>query len=347
MGVRAARAARRARHPTEVGDLRLKVVEPGVAVGCPAADQRLWVLPCRGDHLEFRPIRKENHRALGADHPAPALDDQVEQFLEADAFGDRARDVRGRFQPAERPLQLLRALVEALVEARVLDRHSGPGCKDDGDLLVGLVELRSTLLFGQVEVAPGLAAHQHRCPEEGLHLRVRRGESVRARVRLDVREAQGAGISDQLAKDPPSPRERADLAPGLLVNPGVQEALQAGFVLVQDTQGGIPGAGQIARSIEHPAKHGLRVELGDDCSTDFEELFETLIRERVLGQGSVHLVSRQRLPTRVPRWLAVGGRLSIERSLGVARRWETMDRFYSLMTAPNTRRRQSSTPAVC
>jgi hypothetical protein len=101
----------------------------------------------------------------------------------------------------------------------------------------------------------------------------------------NVRQAQRAWISDQFAEHAASSRQGADLASGLLVYPGVDEALEPALVLVQDSDGGVPRAGQVAGSIEHAAQDGLRIELGDDRSTHLEKLLESLVRERSFVQG--------------------------------------------------------------
>ncbi len=99
-----------------------------------------------------------------------------------------------------------------------------------------------------------------------------------------ILETQRAGAADQLAEHAAAPGQRADLAASLLVDAGVQEALEPALLPVQDPQCRVFGAGQVASGIEDPAKQGLQVQLGDDRSPDLEQLPESLIRESTLVQ---------------------------------------------------------------
>ena len=160
------------RQPAQIGHLGLEVVEPGVRVGGAPPDQVLRLLARRGDDLELGSVGKQQHRALSADHPTPALDDQLQQAVQLDSAGHGARDVRARLEAAKGLLELARPRVEPLVQAGVLDRHARPRREHHHELLVGLVELGAPLLLGQVEVSPGVATHQHRGAEEAPHLGV-------------------------------------------------------------------------------------------------------------------------------------------------------------------------------
>ena len=121
--------------------------------------------------------------------------------------------------------------------------------------------------------------------QEAPHLGVRRRKTVRARVRSDIRQTKRARISNQLAEHSPTPGKRADLVPGLLVYPGVEEALEPALVLVHDPQCRITGAGQVAGGIEHPVKQRLKVELGNNRPPNLQELLEALVREPRFVQG--------------------------------------------------------------
>jgi hypothetical protein len=92
-------------------------------------------------------------------------------------------------------------------------------------------------------------------------------------------------MADQFAENAAPARERADLATGLFVDSGVQEALEAALVLIQDSECGIGGAGEIAGRNEHAAQQRLEFELRDDRPTDLEELLEALVREPAVSHG--------------------------------------------------------------
>ena len=111
-----------------------------------------------------------------------------------------------------RALELVAAEVQIFVEMRVLDRDRDPAREHEQSLLVSFVEL-AVLLLRQVDVAPGLAMHQHRRPEKRGHARVRGREAVAARVPAYVGQPERLGMADQLPEDSPSARE-ARRSPG-------------------------------------------------------------------------------------------------------------------------------------
>ncbi len=94
-----------------------------------------------------------------------------------------------------------------------------------------------------------------------------------------ILETQWARVADQLAEHAAAPGQWADLAARLLIDAGVQEALEPALLAVQDPQCRVLRAGQVASGIDNPAKQGFQVQLGDDRSPDFEQLPESLIRE--------------------------------------------------------------------
>ena len=61
-----------------------------------------------------------------ADERPPALDDQLEDAVEVGLAAERARDRGRRLEPADGALELVAALLERLVEPRVLDRDRRP-----------------------------------------------------------------------------------------------------------------------------------------------------------------------------------------------------------------------------
>ena len=121
-------------------------------------------------------LRKQDQELAGVDERAAALDHELEDTVQVGFAAHRTRDRDGCLQPADGALELSAAGVDVLVEVGVLDGDRHPARQDEECLLVGLVEL-AALLLGQIDVAPGLAAHQYRCAEEGRHRRMLRAGS--------------------------------------------------------------------------------------------------------------------------------------------------------------------------
>jgi hypothetical protein len=115
-------------------------------------------------------------------------------------LADRDRDVARGLQAAKRLLEPRAALLDALVQARVLDRERCPLREDDRRVLVGLVEL-AVVLVGEVRVPPRLATDQDRDAEEARHRRVAGGEAEAARMAPNLCEAQRSWLLDQHAED--------------------------------------------------------------------------------------------------------------------------------------------------
>ena len=97
------------------------------------------------------------------------------------------------------------------------------------------------------------------------------GEAVRARVLGHVPQAQRLGVSDQLAQDSVSARERADEAPRRVVHAGGKEALQLLLSLVEDPERGVARPGHLARGLEYLMEHRLEIELGYEGTSNREQ----------------------------------------------------------------------------
>jgi len=97
------------------------------------------------------------------------------------------------------------------------------------------------------------------------------GKPVRPGVLADVRKAKRLRIPDQLAEEPVASRERPDPGAGLLIDTDEEEALELLLCLVEDPQGGVAGARELARSFEHLIEDALLVQFGDQPAPNLEE----------------------------------------------------------------------------
>ena len=91
-----------------------------------------------------------------------------------------------------------------------------------------------------------------------------RREPVSVGMLVDVSQAQGLRLSDQLPEHPVTTREAADVAPGLVVDTEVNEALQLFPVLLEDAERRVLGPGQLPCRLHHRAQHRLEVKLGEE-----------------------------------------------------------------------------------
>ena len=252
-----------------------------------SADRLVTGLARSGGHDELGVLCKQNEEVAGVHEGAPALDHELEDAVQVGLAADRTRDRDGCLEPAHGTLELSATGVDVLVQVGVLDGDRDPAREDEQRLLVGLVEL-AALLLGQVDVAPGLAAHQHRGPEEGRHRRVLWREAVAARVLADVGQAKRLGVADQLAEDAAAAGKLADRAPRGLVDAGGEEAVELLALLIEDADGRVARSGQLAPGFEHALQHRLAVQLGDYRGSDFEQKAEPLLVESATVHGRNH-----------------------------------------------------------
>ena len=249
---------------SRIGRFRLSTPPPIDPVERHArVEQRGLVLARRRADHELVALQQRDDQRPRVHESAPALDDQLEDAPELHLASDRLGDVRRRAHPAHGLLELLGPLSLAVVEPGVLDRDAGPCREEDRRLLVRLRE-RAVVLLGEVQVPPGLASNQDRHAEERRHRRMPWREPVGARVASDVGETQRLRVLDQDAEDASTAGEVADLVAGLVIDPPRDEPLELLTVLVQHTERGIPGAGQLARDCEHALQQRFEVQLGDD-----------------------------------------------------------------------------------
>ena len=234
------------------------------------------VLPgLRGEHVLVALAQGDLGRARVDQRPR-ALDDQLQHAVEVGHAAERAADLGRGLQAAHRAFELVAALADGAVQARVADRDRGPVGEHDRRLLVLVRELARRLL-GQVEVAPGLAVDDQRHAEERRHRRVREREAERLRVRADVGEPQRPGVGDQHAEHAAPARQVADRAVRVGVDAGGQEALELLTALVEHADRGVPSARELARDFQQPLEDRLGVELGDERPADVHQPPQTVL----------------------------------------------------------------------
>ena len=215
----------------------------------------------RRDH-QLGPLAEHDHDALRLDQGPASLDDQFEHSLQIRRTADRIGDVARGPERAHRLLELLATALAVLVQPRVLDRRSRPLRQREGCFLVLIAELAAALLFGEIQVAPGLAADHDRDPEEGVHRRVVDRKPVAVRVLTHLGEPQWLGVLDQRAEHPPATRKNADRPVRCFVDAEREEAFELGSGFVQHAQRGISRPGDFTCLVEDPLQHGLGVVLG-------------------------------------------------------------------------------------
>ena len=89
-----------------------------------------------GEHQVVLVLEHDDQRASADERPR-ALDDQLEDAVEVGLAAERLRDRHRRVEPAHGALEVVAALLDRRVEARVVDRDRGPVGEDDRGLLVG------------------------------------------------------------------------------------------------------------------------------------------------------------------------------------------------------------------
>ena len=185
-----------------------------------------------------RPVagRQRDRHQTCVDQAAKAARDQLEQSRELDLARQRSPDLVQR-------LQLLRPGCRRLVQPCVLDRHSRLARQRPDELLVLLGE-RLGLLLGQVEIAERPAAEQDRHTQEAVHRRMVGRKADGARIVADRLQPQRARVGDQGAENAAAAREISDLRNGLLVEAGVDEALEPRTGGIDHAQRRVAGAGQ-------------------------------------------------------------------------------------------------------
>ena len=191
---------------------------------------------------------------------------QVRHVLEREADGVDALD-DAVVQVAADPLALLDdgQALDLLVEPGVLDGDAGVQGEHLDEPLVVLGEVAGGLLVGQVQPADRPALGPDRDAQQRVHRRVVRREAVAARVGGDVGTRIGCGLARDHAEQAVAVRRGADpLALGAADAAG-DEPLDAA-VLVDDTEGGVLGVGQLADAIGDQLQDAVQVQDAGDAA---------------------------------------------------------------------------------
>jgi hypothetical protein len=152
----------------------------------PDAPDVLTDLAGRAGDAQPGRLLEQHEQGARVDQGPSMLDDHVEDPFQIRLEADGPDDRGGRLEPAHRPLQLTAAVLDVLIEARVVDRYRGPVREHDHELLVRCRELLAAGLVGEIQVPERLAADRDRHAEEARHRRMPGREPVRPRVMCDV-----------------------------------------------------------------------------------------------------------------------------------------------------------------
>src|SRR3954454_22470434 len=102
-------------------------------------------------------------------------------------------------------------------------------------------------------------------------------EAVGVRMLANVAEAKRAWIADEHAEEPVPPRQVADRAVRLGIDPERQEALESLTSLVQDAERRILRARELLGDLQHPLEQGLDVQLRHESPSDFQQAEQPLL----------------------------------------------------------------------
>ena len=117
-------------------------------------------------------------------------------------------------------------------------------------------------------------------------------EPIARGVLSHFREAQRLLMLDQRAEHATPARQIADRALRVLVEPGGQELLELGALLVQDPERRVARAGDLPRRLQHRVENLAQIELGHELAPDVEEA----AHPQFLGGGDGHLCRSLVLP---------------------------------------------------
>ena len=108
-------------------------------------------------------------------------------------------------------------------------------------------------------------------------------------MHLDVGEPERVRMRDQLTQHATAARQVADGRGALLVDAEREEALELLAALVEDADGRVARAGQLARDLEHPLQQRLEVELGHQAAPDLDQARQPVCSERFDGHAECGL----------------------------------------------------------
>ena len=221
-----------------------------------------------GGHDHLPRLLVLDHERPGGHQRSSALGHEPQDQIQVGLAAERPRDLHGRVERVDGPLELGVLSVQAGVAPRVVDRHARELGQQHDRLLVLLGELLAAGLLGQVQVPERDAADQHRDPQERLHRRMTGRKAVGVRVGAHVGQPERHRMRDQLAEHPSSLRQIADPFPIVLVDADRDEPLELGPRLVRHPERRVPRSRQLACGLEHAPEHHLEVELGQNLARE-------------------------------------------------------------------------------
>ena len=186
-----------------------------------------------------------DHQRPGGHQRSSALGHQPQDQIEVGLTAERPRDLHGRVERVDGPLELGVLSVQTGVAACVVDRHTGELRQQHDRLLVLFGELLAAGLLGQVQIPERDPADQHRDPQEGLHRRMAVRKSIGVRMGAYVGQSQRHRMDDQLAEHASSLRQLADPLPIVLVDAERDEPLELGLRLVRQPERRVPRSRQL------------------------------------------------------------------------------------------------------
>jgi hypothetical protein len=128
----------------------------------PLADQLRGQLARAGRDQQALALLELDQESLRRHQCSPALGDQLEDHVYVGLCADCARKLCRGLQGGDRALQLVASFHRARVAASVVECHARELGQHTERLLVGLRELLSACLLGQVEVPEGRTVDQDR-----------------------------------------------------------------------------------------------------------------------------------------------------------------------------------------
>ena len=197
---------------------------------------------------------QQDHQRPGLDKRPTAFGHELEDRVEVDLAGQGARDLACGTQRGDRSFEFVAATLQLVEPPGVVDADGRVLGEDQQQLLVGLVELRTAGLLGQVDVAVDLAADHDRTAEECLHLGVPGREAVRVWMPRQVGEPEDLRVRDELAQHAAAEREVADDLAFVLVDADGEEARERIPLLVEEAERGVACPGQLLCGAQHAAR---------------------------------------------------------------------------------------------
>ena len=226
------------------------------------ADQAGGQLACAGRDYHLPRLLLLDHQRPGRHQRSSALGNERQDQIQVGFAAERPRDLHGRVERVDRPLELDVLSVQAGVATRVVDRHTRELSQQHDRLLVLLGELPAAHFLGQVQIPEWDAADQHRDTQERPHRRMTRRKTIGMRMGAHIGQPKRHWVRDQLAEHASSLRQIADPFPIVLVDADRDESLELRARLVSHTQRRVPGSRKLPRGLEHAPEHHLEIELG-------------------------------------------------------------------------------------